>query len=163
MNVPSDVHIQPASRPEHYETARVLFLEYASQLGVDLCFQGFNEELVRLPDMYGPPAGRLLLASVGAGPDPIGCVGVRVLTGDARACEMKRLYVKSEGRGCGAGRALARASIGAARQMGYSRMMLDTLGSMVAARALYIELGFRETEPYYRNPIDGVTYMELAL
>ena len=76
---------------------------------------------------------------------------------------MKRLYVRPEGRGCGAGRALATASIDAARQMGYSRMMLDTLGTMVAARALYAELGFRETNPYYRNPIDDVTYLELAL
>ena len=137
MNVRSDVHIQPAGTPEHYETARALFVEYQAQLGIDLCFQGFNEELARLPEMYGPPAGRLLLASAGAGHEPIGCVGVRALAGGARACEMKRLYVKPEGRGCGAGLALATASIGAARQMGYSRMMLDTLGSMVAARALY--------------------------
>ena len=36
MNVSSDVHILPASTPEHYETARVLFLEYAAQLGIDL-------------------------------------------------------------------------------------------------------------------------------
>ena len=76
---------------------------------------------------------------------------------------MKRLYVRPEGRGCGVGRALTTASIDAARQMGYSRMVLDTLGSMVAARALYAELGFCETKPYYRNPINGVTYLELAL
>ena len=50
MNVPR-VHIQPAGTPEHYEIARVLFLEYQAQLGIDLCFQGFNEELARLPDM----------------------------------------------------------------------------------------------------------------
>ncbi|MEQ1910077.1 MAG: GNAT family N-acetyltransferase [Vicinamibacterales bacterium] len=161
MTVPSVVNIQPASTPEHYETARVLFLEYQAQLGIDLCFQGFTEELARLPEMYGPPAGCLYLAQTGG--RPIGCVGVRALAGDARASEMKRLYVRPEGRGCGAGRALATASIDAAREMGYSRMMLDTLGSMVAARALYSEFGFRETTPYYRNPIQGVTYLELAL
>ena len=161
MNVSSDVHILPATTPEHYETARVLFLEYAAQLGIDLCFQGFTEELERLPDMYGPPIGRLFLAHVER--RPIGCVGVRALKGDPRVCEMKRLYVQPEGRGCGAGRALATSSIDAARQMGYSRMVLDTLESMVAARALYVELGFHETSPYYQNPIDTVKYLELVL
>ena len=161
MNVPSAVHIQPAGTPDHYETAGILFREYAAQLGVDLCFQGFNEELSRLSEMYGAPTGRLFLAE--AEGQRIGCVGLRALKGDARACEMKRLYVRPEGRGSGAGRALAIASIDAARQMGYTRMVLDTLGSMVAARALYAELGFRETNAYYRNPIDGVTFLELAL
>ena len=163
MNVRRDVHIQIASTPEHYETARALFLEYQAQLGIDLCFQGFADELARLPTMYGPPAGRLLLAAAGTDHAVLGCVGVRALAGDSRACEMKRLYVKPDGRGCGAGRALATASIGAAREMGYARMVLDTLGTMVAARALYAELGFRETTPYYSNPINDVTYLELAL
>ena len=54
-----------ASHPEDYFAARALFSEYASQLGVDLCFQNFSAELERLPEMYGHPGGRLILAQKG--------------------------------------------------------------------------------------------------
>jgi putative acetyltransferase len=150
-----------ASHPEDYVAARALFSEYASQLGVDLCFQNFSDELERLPEMYGHPGGRLILARRGG--HYIGCVGVRALANDSGACEMKRLYVRADARGLGIGRHLAVASVDAARQLGYGRIVLDTLGSMTAARALYWELGFRETPPYYLNPSADVAYLELEL
>jgi len=150
-----------ASQPEDYLAASTLFSEYASQLGVDLCFQNFSAELERLPEMYGPPSGRLILAQRKG--HYIGCVGVRALANTADACEMKRLYVQASARGLGVGRQLAVAVIDAARQLGYRRLVLDTLGSMTAARALYWELGFRETPPYYLNPTEDVAYLELVL
>jgi putative acetyltransferase len=58
---------------------------------------------------------------------------------------------------------LATASIGAARELGYSRMVLDTLGTMTAARALYADLGFVTASPYYANPGDDVKFLELTL
>ena len=150
-----------ANQPEDYLEARALFSEYASQLGVDLCFQNFSAELERLPEMYGHPSGRLILARRDG--QYIGCIGVRALANVPGACEMKRLYVRAAARGLGLGRQLAAASIDAARQLGYGRMVLDTLGSMTAARALYAELGFRETPPYYPNPSGDVSYLELVL
>lgn len=158
---PAGVDLATAALPEEYLEGRRLFSEYASTLGVDLCFQNFSAELDQLPSMYGPPSGRLILAR--AGDQYVGCIGIRALTGDPQACEMKRLYVRDAARGLGIGRQLAIASIEAARRLGYSRMVLDTLEDMTAARTLYAELGFHEIVPYYSNPNLGVKYLELVL
>ena len=151
--------ILPADSAADVETARELFREYEQAIGVDLCFQGFAEELAGLPGAYAPPGGRLLLAIEGG--EAAGCIALRRL-GDS-ACEMKRLYVRPGFRGSGLGRRLAETVIEAARELGYERMRLDTLPSMVEAKVLYESLGFREIEPYYENPTPGVRYLELHL
>src|SRR4051794_30917734 len=97
------------------EQARRLFVEYQAALGIDLCFQGFAEELATLPGNYSRPGGRLLLAAHGA--TVLGGIALRQL--GASDCEMKRLYVRPEGRGRGIGRMLATAVVGEAREAGY--------------------------------------------
>lgn len=138
---------------------RELFLEYQATLGVDLCFQGFAEELALLPGNYARPAGRLLLATNGSA--VLGVVGLRPVGGTD--CEMKRLYVRVPGRGAGLGRLLAQALIKEARLAGYKRILLDTLPTMNEAQALYRSLGFVEIAPYCHNPIAGTRYMALDL
>jgi ribosomal protein S18 acetylase RimI-like enzyme len=147
------------ARDRDLDEVRRLFEEYAESLGFDLGFQDFERELRELPGDYAPPRGALLLARTSTA--TIGCVAVRPLAADV--CEMKRLYVRPEQRRTGAGRTLAEAAIGVARDRGYARMRLDTVPSMEAASALYAALGFREIAPYRHNPIPGTAFLELEL
>lgn len=163
MTAPPDTHpitLRDAEGPADMDLVRTMFREYADWLQVDLCFQGFDEELADLPGKYTPPGGRLLFALAGGA--EVGCVGLRATPeGDA---EMKRLWVRPEGRGTGAGRILAHTIVVAAREAGYTRMVLDTFPDrMVAANALYDELGFVEIPAYYENPYPGISYKALDL
>lgn len=153
--------IFPAETTEHIATARELMLEYAASLGFDLCFQGFDEEMRLLPGKYAPPAGRLFLACWEG--KTAGVIALRALS-EAGLCEMKRLFVRPEFRSHGIGRVLAEHLIREAAEIGYTRMRLDTVpGKMDRAIAMYRELGFRETVPYYKSPVEQTLYMELAL
>jgi ribosomal protein S18 acetylase RimI-like enzyme len=155
------VEIVLEADPADLDLVRTLFREYQSWLGIDLCFQGFEEELATLPGRYASPRGRIWIARVGI--DPVGCVAVRPMDGPETTCEMKRLWVRERYRGIGAGRLLAASTVAFMAEAGYRRMRLDTLRSMKAARKLYDEMGFVEIAPYYDNPHDDVAYLELAL
>ena len=152
--------IRAAAWPDDLETVRRLFLEYQDWLDVDLCFQDFDEELASLPGRYAAPTGGLWLAHVDA--EPAGVVGLRAIAAPGD-CEMKRLWVRPDHRSHGLGLRLVETCVATARRTGYQRLRLDTLPQMGAAHALYARLGFRETPPYYDNPIPGAAYLQLDL
>lgn len=162
MSRPTIQFITPDSSDQLAAT-RQIFLEYAKQLGVDLCFQNFEAELAGLPGEYGEPGGALLLALVDG--EIAGCCGLRALDSAdyPNAAEMKRLYVRKAFRRFGLGRQLAEAALDAARMAGYHCVLLDTLDDMESARALYAELGFVDIPPYYHNPIPGAHYLKADL
>jgi len=152
--------IRGASSDAEIDQARELFKEYAGGLGIDLCFQNFEKELAGLPGDYVPPNGRLLLAYDNG--ELVGCVALRKI-GDG-SCEMKRLFVRDRFRGKGIGRLLIGTIIRNAKEIGYERMLLDTLPPrMNDAIALYRSIGFKEIAAYYDNPVPGAIFMELKL
>lgn len=152
-----------ADTPVLLAAAAEIFREYAGQLGVDLCFQGFEAELAALPGDYAAPAGALLLATVDGRVAACGAMRPLPESDATDACEMKRLYVRPAFRRWGLGRRLAQALLDRARAHGYSNMLLDTLDEMEAARGLYESLGFVEVPPYYFNPLPGAHYLRADL
>ena len=154
-----ELHIRPATFPADLSEVRDLFEEYAAELGVDLCFQGFADELAGLSGKYSPPAGGLWLPiSDGA---VVGCVALRQHT--EFECEMKRLYVRPTFRGTGLGRVLVERVLAEAARTGYRRILLDTLPTIAWAIQLYRSLGFVEVPPYCHNPVPGALFLGRGL
>ncbi len=154
------LRINQAETEGEINAARKLFREYETWLGLDLCFQDFEEELANLPGKYVAPTGLLLL--VYSDHELAGCVALRKLKDSV--CEMKRLFVRDEFRGQGVGKLLIEKLIAKAREIGYEKMRLDTYPSKMGnAVSLYETYGFVQIPPYYHNPHDGVLFMELPL
>src|SRR5262245_27075503 len=130
-----------------------LLREYEAGLGVSLCFQGFEAEVAGLPGDYAPPRGQMLLARDTDSVALLGMVALRPVPGAIKLCEMKRLYVRPSARGTGLGRRLAMRIMDEARRLGYRRMCLDTLPTMVEAQRLYRSLGFRQAGVNRSEPI----------
>jgi len=151
----ADEVIAAAASPEDVAAVKALFIEYMNWLGHDLNFQGVDKELETFPKIYS----HMLLARVGG--VAAGAIALKDLGDDI--CEMKRLYVPEAFQGTGLGRRLSERLIEDAKAMGFAKMRLDTLPRLEAAVGIYRKLGFREIEPYYFNPIEGVIFFEKDL
>lgn len=151
--------IIPAIGNEYIKQAKELIQEYALSLGIDLGFQGFTQEMADFPLQYSPPGGFLFVVKYEN--NAVGCVGLREL--GSGICEMKRMYVRPSFRGKGLGKALVKAVIDQARDMGYTSIRLDTIPSMKEAINIYASMGFQEITPYRFNPVKGAKYFELRL
>ena len=80
-----------------------------------------------------------------------------------QACERKRLFIKPDYRGTGAGRLLALTVTAKAKALGYRAIRLDTVRSMAAAFQIYESLGFQSIKPYCQNPVPGSLLLECKL
>ena len=151
--------VQLPQSAEDWRPARQLIEEYAASLNLDLSFQNFAHELEQLTSEYAPPTGAFLLAE--ENDVYVGCIGVRLCSHGVG--EIKRLYVIPAARGRGIGRLLVEGILVEAKKLGYTRLLLDTLPSMIEAQSLYVSLGFKPTAAYRFNPVPGTAFLELEL
>ena len=177
---PSPARIVRATHRAWLSTVGGLFREYVEWLRIDLEHQGFSAELANLPGKYAPPAGTILVAVEADTPADdntplpidhpglLGCVALRPIPGmpqdgDARVCEMKRMWVRLNHQGRGVGRLLGEAVIAAATDAGYDVMKLDSEPKLVSAVALYHKLGFVPCERYNADPDPCTLYFSRRL
>jgi putative acetyltransferase len=117
---------------------------------------------VQLGSIYSSP-GFLLLATDQDG-ERLGCIGLKQLSPEQPAIgEVRRLFVRKEGRSLGLGRSLTEDLITRAIASGFQRLVLNTLPAMVEAIALYRSLGFEEIDSYADEPLEDTLYFGLIL
>ncbi len=102
---------------------------------------------------YLPPNGCIVVARDATG-EIIGCGMLKRL--DDQTGELKRVFVVESARGTGTGKALIEAREQAARAMGLTRLVADTLTPNVEMRSLYTKLGFVEVD----EAIETTTYKD---
>ena len=77
----------------------------------------------------------------------VGGAGIAPLEGgDGATCELRKMYFLPQARGRGAGAAAMQRCLQAARDAGFRRCYLETLGGMDAAMKLYERSGFAPIE-----------------
>jgi uncharacterized N-acetyltransferase C1271.07c len=144
----------------YLDQVKELIQEYTQWLGRDLSFQNLDKELADIAEKYTAPNGELLVA-IDDNDVVIGMVAY--YKHSETRCEMKRLYVRPEGRGHALGDRLIESIIVHAKDSSYKEMVLDTIEPLQAAIYLYKKYGFTECDPYYHNPMDDVIYMSKEL
>jgi GNAT superfamily N-acetyltransferase len=153
------MRIVEARSEDAVASVRELFEEYWKSYGFTPCFQGFADEVASLPGKYAAPGGALGLLMVEG--EVAGCVALRRF--DENRGEFKRLYVRPAYRGMGLGRVLLDWVIGRARELGYRKLVADTMPQMEKALAMYDQAGFARIAPYAAHPTPGAVYLELML
>lgn len=101
-------------------------------------------------EWFTPPAGVFLLAVHPTTGATLGCGAVQVL-GDG-AAEIKRMWIASDARGRGIGKALLQELETHAKELGNGVIRLDTNDVLLEAIALYRSQGYVEIAAYNDNP-----------
>lgn len=153
----TDIYI--ARTAEDIAAVKDIFLEYMrfieAYLGESLGFQGTEKEFADFPQTYDA----LFLAKLNG--QPVAACGLKPFK--RGICELKRLYSRPAGRGHELGQKLTLAAIDEARRRGYKDMYLDTDPGLTHANRIYENLGFKDIERYYDNPMGCSRYMALTL
>lgn len=130
--------IRPADDERMARIIRTVMTEYGA---VGEGYSIMDPEVDEMAEAYAGPGAAYFVALVDG--EIVGGAGIGPLVGGPEdVCELKKMYLLGEARGLGLGRRLMERCLDAARDAGYGRCYLETLGHMTEARRLYERNGF---------------------
>jgi GNAT superfamily N-acetyltransferase len=133
--------VVPTSHPDAKRMLGEYYAEIRKRFRMDVSRQAAAEEM-------DPPGGRFVIAY--DGDEPVASGGIR--TWEPGVCEIKRMFVRSDLRRHGYGRAVLEMLERTAREAGFTRIVLDTMGSHTEATTLYDGSGYARVPAYNENP-----------
>jgi len=130
--------IQPGDNPQIESIIKDVMTEYGA---VGKGYSIEDDEVRNMYEAYCNESsvyfviedGDTILGGAGIGP---------LIGGDPDICELKKMYFRPELRGLGYGKLLMELCLDSAKQLGYSKCYLETLGRMPQAKGLYQKYGF---------------------
>lgn len=139
------IEVESASLPDSEWCLAQYYAELAARFD-----EGFDPSIKNKfnPAEMEPPNGWFVIARLDG--RAVACGAVMKLEGTN--CEVKRVWVSSDARGLGLGTKVMNRLEELARQAGFTSVKLDTNRALDEAKALYLKLGYHETERYNDNP-----------
>ena len=143
--------IRPIKKKDNPEMATII-RTVMSEFGA--VGDGYSINDPEVDDMFGnyKQAGRNYQVIVNDDGRVVGGGGfARLVGGNSKTCELRKMYFLPELRGIGIGRRLLRLLLKEATQVGYRKCYIETLKRMAAANRFYIANGFKSIEEAMGN------------
>jgi putative acetyltransferase len=151
--------LRPATNQDR-EAIRALVFGVLAEYGLkpDPCCT--DADLEDIEGSYRSRGGRFDILVDKAG-QVVGSVGLFPVS--PTVCELRKMYLAAPVRGLGHGRRLLEHALGCARQLGFTRMVLETASVLREAVALYERYGFRRYQSdHVATRCDAAYYLDLA-
>jgi len=135
----SHLSVRPATTADS-ERVRKLVFEVLAEFGLRGDPDSTDADLNDLETNYTGRGGCFDLIEDAHG-NLVGCWGLYPV--DKSTCELRKMYFVPSVRGLGLGRYVLEVALRKAKQMGFSKIVLETSSKLIAANRLYQRFGFK--------------------
>jgi putative acetyltransferase len=141
------MELRPASNQDRSAIERLVF-GVLREFGLSPDPANTDADLCDIEGAYIRPGGMFDVLATPSG-EILGAVGLCPVS--RSTCELRKMYLDKSIRGQGHGRRLLEHALARARQLGFSRIILETANVLDKAIALYERCGFKQYTPDHKS------------
>jgi putative acetyltransferase len=141
------MELRPASNQDRPAIERLVF-GVLREFGLSPDPANTDADLSDLEAVYIRPGGMFDVLATTSG-EILGAIGLYPVS--RSTCELRKMYLDKSIRGKGHGRRLLEHALTRAKQLGFSRVTLETANVLQSAVALYERYGFKQYTPDHKS------------